>query len=308
MGGKRDNVRSHRVTYIFGAIFAGISVFLSGFYLSLTSEEILSSSSLTGEIILFGAEINDENSLVIEGKNLERFEELNLPDLQTLVPTELQVEIEEETERKLLRFTNSIVNTGEGKLELRGKVDRQSGDLTVWQYIYGSEETAIEELDGTYEYELGHKHYHWENFAVYEIWSAGKLGGLGSLLVSEEKVGYCIFDTVPVGKDWLEEHGVPDLEISPEDEYTNCGVNLQGISVGWVDLYEYDLEGQALDISGFEDGVYALRAITDPDGVLFETNPRNNSVVLYFLLQDEDVYVLGENYTILDVFAVRPMW
>ncbi|RPI81020.1 MAG: hypothetical protein EHM41_21500 [Chloroflexi bacterium] len=121
-------------------------------------------------------------------------------------------------------------------------------------------------------------------------------------------MGYCIFDTVPVSKDWLEEHGVQDLKISLEDEYTNCGVNLQGISVGWVDIYEYDLEGQALDISGFSDGVYALRSVTDPDRVLYEANPRNNSVTVYFLLQDDEVYVLGEHYTILDVFVVRPMW
>jgi hypothetical protein len=227
---------------------------------------------------------------------------MDLPDLQTLPPTDLRIAYDEAGNR-LLRFTNSIVNSGPAPLELRGEYDEDSQELTVRQHLAGSDETTSEPLEGTFIYQPEHNHYHWQNFAQYELWAVETTGRLSRVILSEDKVGFCLNDDRRVADEWLEENVTEDLEIPDSNEYIDCYIDRQGISVGWVDVYEYDLPGQALVINQIRDGVYALRSVADPDGVLIEHNRANNAAVLYFLIQDNDLLIIGEEFSIFDLCA-----
>jgi hypothetical protein len=51
---------------------------------------------------------------------------------------------------------------------------------------------------------------------------------------------------------------------------------VQGLSPGWVDIYEWYLPGQYLDVSGVPNGDYVLETTADPDNKLVESNENNN--------------------------------
>jgi hypothetical protein len=51
---------------------------------------------------------------------------------------------------------------------------------------------------------------------------------------------------------------------------------VQGISAGWGDQYHHQLEGQELEITGAEPGIYYLVSTANPDGNFLETTTTNN--------------------------------
>jgi hypothetical protein len=59
---------------------------------------------------------------------------------------------------------------------------------------------------------------------------------------------------------------------------------LQGITSGWVDVYDWYLPDQYMDVSGVPDGVYLLQTEADPDGLLVESDRSNNCGAVYLRL------------------------
>jgi hypothetical protein len=226
-----------------------------------------------------------------------------LPDLQTLPITDLTLEMNPNTGARTLRFSNSVANTGGGPVELRGTVDEQSGDIVVSQHIYGAEETVVVPLEGTFYFSGNHMHWHWEAFTAYEIWTVETGGDLSRMVLANDKVGFCLFDTHAIGSDWIEENVEGELFIAPRAYYTTCQHGRQGISAGWVDVYELTLAGQALDVTELEDGVYALRSVADPLDAIYELDSENNDTVLYFSLHGDELIVLGEEFSLMNYFA-----
>jgi len=70
-----------------------------------------------------------------------------LPDLQTLPPTDLRLLYDADTGRALIRFTNSIWNSGPGKLELIGIHGQNHDQVRVSQRVF----TANPEVNNEYE-------------------------------------------------------------------------------------------------------------------------------------------------------------
>jgi hypothetical protein len=227
-----------------------------------------------------------------------------LPDLQTLPITDLRLQVDPNTGERSLRFSNSIVNAGEGPLELHGEYDRQADQIFVSQHIYLEDEVIIEPLDGTFYFSGEHLHWHWQDFIAYEIWTIETGGDLSRKIFANDKVGFCMYDTHPVRNDWIEQNAAGELEPAPRAVYTSCRYGRQGISTGWVDVYEDTLPGQALDVSDLEDGIYALRSVANLYGVLYEENTENNAAVVYFSLQGEELMVLGQEFSLLDYFRI----
>jgi hypothetical protein len=226
-----------------------------------------------------------------------------LPDLQTLPITDLRLQVDTNTGERALRFSNSIVNAGEGPLELHGEYDEQADTIIVFQHIYSGDEVVIEPLEGTFYFSGEHLHWHWEDFIAYEIWTVETGGDLSRKVLSNDKVGFCLYDTHPIGSDWIEQHMTGKLERAPRAVYTTCRFGRQGLSVGWVDVYEHHLPGQALDISDLDDGIYALRSVANQDGVLHELNYENNDMVLYFALHEDQLIILSEEFSLMDYFG-----
>jgi hypothetical protein len=214
-----------------------------------------------------------------------------LPDLQTLPPTDLRLLYDADTGRALIRFTNSIWNSGPGKLELIGIHGQNHDQVRVSQRVF----TANPEVNN--EYEVGEfiffdEHYHWhlEKFAVYEVWTVDEGGSLESLVSSGEKVSWCVID------DSLAETGLPNEMISTRPNYFNCEGELQGLSPGWIDIYESYLPRQWVEIASLEDGLYALASTVNPDHLLHEGNIHNNMGLTYFKIHELRLTIVDDQF------------
>ena len=206
---------------------------------------------------------------------------LLLPDLQTLPPYDMFVQIWPEGNR-VSRFSNSILNAGPGVLKVLGESDPNTATTNVTQHVYNVDGTFDEHPAGVFEFHVSHDHWHLENFALYEVWSLTAEGALDEVVAVTDKVSYCLMDETRSDQ--------PDAY--PEPTYTVCNQIIQGISPGWIDTYKYNTPGQIVDITDLPDGTYALRSTVDPDDQLREMNDNNNAGTTYFDLTGEELLML----------------
>lgn len=195
------------------------------------------------------------------------------PNLKTLPPKDLKFDREfiNGLNHYVLRFSNTAWNTGEGPLELRGETI-SSQRTKVYQRIYDDSGGSTEQLVGEFVFHPTHNHWHFENFAEYEIWTkpeydswiaSGRVKGQAQKKGS--KTTFCIMDTALV----------QSLAGSPSSpQFSSCGQILQGLSVGWGDTYRYSLPEQWIDLgtSRLPDGQYVLRSVVDPKFTLTEAS------------------------------------
>ncbi|HEV7735312.1 MAG TPA: lysyl oxidase family protein [Candidatus Binatia bacterium] len=119
-----------------------------------------------------------------------------------------------------------------------------------------------------------HNHWHFQAFARYELRARG---GTEAVMTGQKR-SFCIEDTKP------EE----SLGAGPTRRYCCRGTDacempgIQGIQVGWGDLYGSTLDCQWIDVTEVPPGDYDLVVILNPGGVLCgvggicESNPDNN--------------------------------
>lgn len=206
-----------------------------------------------------------------------------LPDLETRMPKDFSIVSVRKghTVERRLRFDNEIVNVGAGPLELRPGVqgcDGVNSKREAFQRVYQdangnhtferSADLAVNEVfSGCMIFHPGHRHWHFDNLARYELKNAN---GTGEALASSSKVSFCIIDI---------HHPFPGLAGSPGSRYyTECGRNsILGISIGWSDEYHSTLAGQYIVINGTLDGTYCVLSTADPDHKLQELNDSNNA-------------------------------
>jgi hypothetical protein len=213
-----------------------------------------------------------------------------LPDLQTLPPEELLLLASQTSEKKLLRFSNSVANLGQGPAVLLGKFDQKKNTVQISQNVYRADGSSFTREVGEFVFHREHDHWHWDDFALYEVWTVSVDGELLDLVSSSGKVGYCLRDDDP-----LPEDPSGNQLYAARAVYLGCGWRRQGISVGWMDTYARHTPGQFVDISGAPDGLYALRSTVDPDNRLLELDEANNSAVLFFTLQRNKLEVIGDS-------------
>lgn len=205
-----------------------------------------------------------------------------LPDLQTLPPSDLVIQMVAPGGQQLLRLTNSIVNSGPGVMELQGVADQLSGRTIVTQRIYAASGLVEERATGDFVFHPGHAHWHLENFARYEVWTLSAQGELEGVVALTDKVSYCLRDSTRAD--------MPGA--APQPAYTNCNQEVQGISPGWIDTYKYDTQGQVVDITELPDGAYALRSIVDPEDQLRELDEDNNAATVYIEINGNQVSII----------------
>jgi lysyl oxidase len=169
-----------------------------------------------------------------------------------------------------LRFSMTSWNKGAGPMELVGGdiiVDGTPDDpgiREVWQQIYRSDGTIRKELVGQFEYHGGtHNHFHLEDYAAYTLIPVGP----GAQTVGA-KVSFCLLDNIKVNT------RLPNAAKRPV--YTTCNPDIQGISVGFGDIYRYYLDGQSLPFGDNPSGDYLIKIQTNPNGNLFESNYSDN--------------------------------
>ena len=173
----------------------------------------------------------------------------------------------------LLRYSAIVVNTGSGRFQLDGTRTSTSGSqMEVAQRIADSSGTSRTQPTAARMYFAGDGHTHWHvadlEQSVLERLDNGVKVGSGA------KHGFCFFDNYPFRLALL---GAPASAF-----YTTCGrdpnVSSQsmGLSVGWGDIYSYQLVDQWIDITGLGPGRYRLRTTADAQNWFVEANETNN--------------------------------
>lgn len=118
--------------------------------------------------------------------------------------------------------------------------------------------------DGLFEYAPCHQHYHFRNYATYELYPVQADGSLGTPIQSAKR-GFCMRDDKPAG------HGSGP---TGKAYYLECGAPArngvpaiagnQGISTGWSDIYDKAIPGQVFIVDGLAPGEYVVRIVTNP--------------------------------------------
>ena len=181
-----------------------------------------------------------------------------------------------ESGRTLLRLTAAIANVGDGPLELHGGDPGPDGRQPVVQRIDTTDGGDTERLAGEFAHHEAHGHTHFEAFAQYNLRSVVSEGGVGELVAGGAKTSFALMDSQAY-----------DLSLPAAAEhsvYTNCLLELitpeceevQGISVGWADLYGKHLPGQSIDVTEVPDGDYWLEVVVDPEQRIEESDELNN--------------------------------
>ena len=227
--------------------------------------------------------------------NAELADTIHYPDLQTEIPSDINIQLS--GDQKLLRFSNTVYNLGEGPLELRPENDKK-GVTKAYQRIYShnsSDEVYLveENLVGNFEFHRIHHHWHFENFALYELLEDIN-SSPGDVVKSNSKTTFCIIDTtVAPDGDTLEHFGwggTYNKRTGTWSGYSKCTkTSINGISVGYGDRYNQSLSGQSIDITGIPDGCYWLKSTADPDNLLKEKDNNNNSAVARIFISGDTV-------------------
>src|SRR4051812_39182516 len=97
------------------------------------------------------------------------------PDLQTLPPRDLKLERADVSiggtgdMHNVLRFSNTVTNQGQGKLEIHGTFGADRNSAPAVQFIYDDAGNVVDRQNvGTYTWHDAHQHYHYDNWGRYE--------------------------------------------------------------------------------------------------------------------------------------------
>lgn len=197
-----------------------------------------------------------------------------------------------------LRFESALGNKGRGPLEVRPNRARPcpTGKHHATQVIYrdadGNRRYHRNVDTGTARRSAGcmvfhrtHDHWHLEAASRYTLFRADETD---AVQVRQRKTSFCLRDSRPL----------PDAYRTPTYPryYGACSrYSPQGISIGWTDVYQSFLPGQAVRLPvGAGDGMYCLHIKVDPLDRLLESDEADNTSVRQFTLQgDEVTYTRG---------------
>lgn len=208
-----------------------------------------------------------------------------LPDLKMKPPVEMRITHQTTghgPNRRLLRFTARMVNVGEGPFNVRGKRACATSEcpMTLKQRIRrsdGSGRSVPTDQRARFDVGDGHNHFHVLDVERYMLIPIDTVGGEVVQNTRAAKVGFCFFDT---NANRLSLPGAPQHPIygkpgcasgHPESLTIN-----EGLSVGWLDLYPWDIAAQWIDTTGLPNGHYLLCETSDPNNAWLETHENNN--------------------------------
>ena len=167
-----------------------------------------------------------------------------------------------------LRLSNGTANIGLGPLHIMGGEPNGDGTQQVLQRVFADDGSFYDRLAGNFIHHPTHGHVHFEGWALYQLREILPGDQVGEVLAAGEKTSFCLIDG------GIQDSSLPNFQGS--STYTSCGATVQGISVGWYDVYGKYLNGQNIDITDVPDGTYWLESIVDPDGTVVESDETNN--------------------------------
>ena len=204
-----------------------------------------------------------------------------LPDLRALPAFAMGIEHTEEGLDNLI-FGANVWNAGPGPLVVEGF---RTGDALVMpatQYFYTKGKVSGKAPVGSFEFHTAPDHFHWhfEDFAGYDILDANQTS-----VVKSGKQSFCLAPTDPI------DLTLPGAQWQPDriGFFTACG-SLESIWIrevmpaGWGDTYFQFISGQSFDVTDLPNGDYFVRVSTNPNQILKETDYTNNVALQHIAL------------------------
>lgn len=171
--------------------------------------------------------------------------------------------------RTHLRLSNATANLGMGKLYLYGVAPEiPTPTHEVRQRIWRDNGSWYDRSAGQFVYHPGHNHIHIEGWAQYNLREILPGDGVGPIVASGTKTSFCIIDLR------VEDSSLPGFP--PGGLFLGCGSTVQGLSVGWADIYDKGLADQWIDVTDVADGQYWLESVVDPVDNILEADETNN--------------------------------
>jgi hypothetical protein len=164
--------------------------------------------------------------------------------------------------RTLMRVSTATPNIGSGPLELRGS----STEAGVYQRVYRADGSTYDRYAGTFTFHPGHGHLHFDNWINLHLRTVLVNDGVGDIVASGDKTSFAIIDLMVYNG---------SLPGSPPGSVYFGGL-VQGLSVGYADVYSADLLDQWIDVTDVPSGRYWLEGIVDPANSILESNESNN--------------------------------
>jgi hypothetical protein len=206
------------------------------------------------------------------------------PNLKTLQPRDLRfdrADVDAESPQvmhNVLRFSNTVWDSGAGPLEMRGLIDSKTNSGPATQRVYSDSGGVTDFAAGAFYYHPAHGHYHYDDWGRYELWTrsayeawlaSGRTVGNPTL---GAKTTSCMIDEEFI-------RNVPNQPYPPAYDTEGCfpdsqGRMVQGISPGWGDTYDYFRFEQWIDLGAsgsLPDGEYVLRSVVDPTNKIYES-------------------------------------
>jgi Lysyl oxidase len=202
-----------------------------------------------------------------------------LPNLVPLPAFDIAIESASPSEPLALRFAAATANKGDFALDLLGRPGGASTESApVDQCVSWAADRTCEarEIVGEFVWHPDHGHYHFEDFAAYELRKFRRNGTVDmrpkGLVATSGKVSYCVID---VEQDRDADSPVYEL---PHPLYYSCysPFGFQGISPGWRDVYSSGTPGQEFPLEVLRQGRFAIVIRSNPGGILKETSHADN--------------------------------
>ena len=211
----------------------------------------------------------------------------------------------------MLQFSASMTNIGTGPLEISGDNQWYCGNEQVkgpketctngefprqkiFQVIYTLQNGSLTKdslVSGTLYYDSnpGHDHFHMDDWSYFSILVKNKKRNYKKwpVIGVTKKISYCLFDihycmeekkNCQVDQIFYSEKNLQNYGFG---QYSNCSLHSQGISVGAIDYYGFNYEGQNIIISKEYVGkeLYLLGEL-DPLDYFQESNEKNNTFLI----------------------------
>ena len=178
--------------------------------------------------------------------------------------------------RDYLDFGATVWNAGPAPMVVEGFRQQGTAVMDAWEYFFDPDGTVVGRASaGTLLYDArpGHEHWHFQQFAQYQLLDADK-----THIVDSDKEGFCLAPTDAI------DLAVPGATWNPGQlgfGYSVCGSQnsiwtRETLPAGWGDTYFQGLPGQSFDITDLPNGTYWIAVRANPTGELYERSTSNN--------------------------------
>jgi hypothetical protein len=175
----------------------------------------------------------------------------------------------------LLNFAATVWNAGDSPLVVDGFREQGKAVMDAYQYFYdaqGNQTGYVPAGHMIWDPRPSHHHWHFEDFARYELLDASK-----NKIQRSHKEAFCLANTDEM------DYTVPGAQWRPDntDLATACGdfsalAVSEYLAAGSGDTYEQMRAGQSFSIADLPIGVYYIAVQANPDHVLTEQSTSNN--------------------------------